>query len=635
MTAEPLRLGEISIGLSGGGTRAAGFHLGAFSYLERVGLLQDVRIISSASGGSIVNATYAMACARGWTFDAYLEWIIGKLKVAEMMEWVLAELGKGTPRNMSGRRSMVVALAEVYDRHFFEGFRLGELIDKQPGHLREVVINATDFRTGLGFRFQRHDPVGNGRTHLEPSQVRHVRLADVMAASSCLPGGLEPFFFPEDFVWEGAEAQRDAASIRARLRNLGVDAIPLMDGGIYDNQGLESLILAASRGDATGEDPALLLGEQLVDEGDDSQKQLFEFDLLFQRIATGTAPKEPPGLVIVSDTPLGADPVYRGGYASVDQRPLPTLPPPTDEGLTLGRVRVIWIALFWLCIISVLALGTDFVHSNFGQGSEANALPQLIRKLTSGTGITAAWAEKSADGDRLVIEVVVDAVVHGLPFGLTCLAAFMLLWVRLQMRAAMELVDEVLATEGVHSSASQHMHSSWEFLRHLRLSQVVYLAKLRASSLFSLANDVFFIRTRVLSYMLLYMMQGWREKLITNEIYDVSNAGGPDAPQPTEAMVNVVNIAAQLPTAFWFERPDDLPHLIGAGQMSICFNLISYLRRLRRREPEKLTPQLAALLKEAEADWQRLCADPHAFVPHPARPSVMMAAAHEAKLSQA
>jgi hypothetical protein len=130
---------------------------------------------------------------------------------------------------------------------------------------------------------------------------------------------------------------------------------------------------------------------------------------------------------------------------------------------------------------------------------------------------------------------------------------------------------------------------------------------------------------RVLGYTMLYMMPGWREKLITNEIYDVSNASGPDAPQPNEAMVNVVNTAAKMPTAFWFERPDDLPHLIATGQMSMCFNLVSYLRRQRRTSPGTFTPVLNALLTQAELDWYHFAADPHVLVPRPARPSVVLA----------
>lgn len=603
MTSER-RLGAISLAMSGGGTRAAGFHLGSLSYLDRVGLLKDVTITSSASGGSIVNSTYAMACARGWDFQTYFLWMLEKLRYGEMIDWVLREMADGTPRSLSQRRSMVTALAEVYDRHFFQGFKFGELIDKKPGHLEEVVINATDFRTGLGFRFQRHDPMGNGRTNIEPAQMRHARLADVMAASSCLPGGLEPFFFPEDFVWEGDDAKRAALSIQARLRTLGVDAIPLMDGGIYDNQGLESLMLAASRGFGTSEDSALLAGERLAEHGDDSQKRLYDFDLLFQRIATGKAAQSPPGLVIVSDVPLDADPVYRGGYAPGDRRPLPTLPPPGDRGPTLGAVQLWWRVLAGLSLASGVAI--------------------LIHLAGFLSGQRRFGFDGAAD----------DILLYAVPLLLTASAFGALMWLRSQFRSAMAVVDDVLATEGVHSASAARAHDAWGFLKHLRLAQVIYLARLRASSVVSLANDIFFIRTRVLSYMLLYMMEGWRKRLITNEIYDVAHASGPDAPQPTEGMINVADSAAQLPTAFWFERPEDLPHLVASGQMTMCFNLISYLRRQRRLNPEEFTPAMADLLNQAEADWMEFASDPHVFVPKPIRPSVLLAAQHQAQAQQ-
>ena len=53
-------LGSISLSLSGGGGRAAGFHLGTLAYLDRVKLLKDVSILSSVSGGSHVAAKYAL-----------------------------------------------------------------------------------------------------------------------------------------------------------------------------------------------------------------------------------------------------------------------------------------------------------------------------------------------------------------------------------------------------------------------------------------------------------------------------------------------------------------------------------------------------------------------------------------------
>jgi predicted acylesterase/phospholipase RssA len=587
---DALQVGEISIGMSGGGTRAAGYHLGMLSYLSHRGLLQDVAITASASGGSLVNSTYAMACARGWAFDQYYAWLYDKLRCAEMMKWVLAELSDGTPKNLSGRRSMVVALAEVYNRWFYGNFKFGELLDAldraKDGttafHLKEVIINATDFRTGLGFRFQMHDPVGNGRTHIEPNQIRHVRLADVMAASSCLPGGLEPFYFPEDFVWEGDDAKRDAAAIGARLKSLNVEAVPLMDGGIYDNQGLESLMLAVARNNEVGEDAGWHLGTELVEQGDDSQRRLFEFDLLFQRMATGTAPKEPPGIVIISDAPLDADPVYRAGYEPYAKPPLPSLKPPPDAGARVGCLKT----LYWL-------FSAAFALSILGTFVVARALPNDFRK------------------DMLVV------VSLGISVVLPLFAIGALYWLYVSIRDALGEVDDVLSTEGIQGKRDHNFRRTWLYLKRLRIKHLRYLIKIRVSSLVSLASDVFSIRTRVLSYMLVYMMPGWRDKLITNEIFDVAGPGGPDVPQPTEAMKKVVEHAGTMPTAFWFEHPEDLPDLIASGQMNMCSNLISHLRRRQRLHPEEFTPEMARLLDSCEQDWRRFMTDPHIMVSVP------------------
>ena len=81
-------------------------------------------------------------------------------------------------------------------------FLAGEILDLDS-HLREIVINATEFKNGLAFRFQRSDDAqavfGNQRLRLSAEEARAVRLADSVAASSCFPGAFEPMVFPRDF----------------------------------------------------------------------------------------------------------------------------------------------------------------------------------------------------------------------------------------------------------------------------------------------------------------------------------------------------------------------------------------------------------------------------------------------------
>ena len=56
INGEPKRLG---LALSGGGFRAAAFHLGTFLKLRELGLLDKVDVISCVSGGSIAGGFLA------------------------------------------------------------------------------------------------------------------------------------------------------------------------------------------------------------------------------------------------------------------------------------------------------------------------------------------------------------------------------------------------------------------------------------------------------------------------------------------------------------------------------------------------------------------------------------------------
>ena len=67
--ASPFR--NIALSLSGGGVRAAGFHVGTLSYLDRTGLLPNVHILSSVSGGSLVALGYALSQKKGFDFAKY------------------------------------------------------------------------------------------------------------------------------------------------------------------------------------------------------------------------------------------------------------------------------------------------------------------------------------------------------------------------------------------------------------------------------------------------------------------------------------------------------------------------------------------------------------------------------------
>jgi predicted acylesterase/phospholipase RssA len=240
-------LGEIALSLSGGGFRAAGFHLGVLDALERLGLLEDVTVLSTASGGSFVGAALALSRARKEPFRTCFERLHAFLAADAVPGAVLAEFeaARSEPR----ARSLVVAAARAYDRLLFEGATLGELLDGD-GKLRDVMLNATELTSGIAFRFQRSASgqarIGNGNVWIPPEVARTLRVADVVAASSCFPGAFEPMVFPDDFRGlHGAARVLEGPASRAGR------AIALMDGGIYDNQAVDGVRRAAARSGAT------------------------------------------------------------------------------------------------------------------------------------------------------------------------------------------------------------------------------------------------------------------------------------------------------------------------------------------------------------------------------------------------
>lgn len=240
-------LGPIALALSGGGYRAAAFHLGTLRTLHEAGLLESVDILSTVSGGTIVGASYALSQVQHKSFDRFYDDFLSRLRTQRPIHRATQLLTQ--QHNTLPRRTLIAAQAQALDEQFFVGARFGEIFDA-PIHIGEVIFNATDFRIGLPFRFQKsRNPrakIGNGKHWMPVDVARQMRIADVVAASSCFPGGFEPIGFPHDFTWADRESTLQRLVIEPDDKTFA-EPIPLMDGGVADNQGLGSLRLAFDR----------------------------------------------------------------------------------------------------------------------------------------------------------------------------------------------------------------------------------------------------------------------------------------------------------------------------------------------------------------------------------------------------
>lgn len=239
--------GKIALSLSGGGYRAAGFHLGSLDMLDQLGLLADVSALSTVSGGTFTGMRYALALKAGQPFREFYREFRTALLTVDLPKLAFEKLASSSPSIPSRRWDVITAFAQVYDEKLFDSKRFGVFWDDHASPLTELSFNATEFRTAVAFRFRKSDhpnaKIGNGNVFITAEQAKQIRIADIVAASSCFPGGFEPLSFPNDFNWPDSEIGR---AVLEELQTRDWAPLPIMDGGIYDNQGMGSLMLGDS-----------------------------------------------------------------------------------------------------------------------------------------------------------------------------------------------------------------------------------------------------------------------------------------------------------------------------------------------------------------------------------------------------
>lgn len=245
-------MAEVALSLSGGGFRAAMFHLGTLHYLHNLryknghSFLEDVHTISTISGGTLTGLWYMMSYCEGRDINEAIEDLYKKMVNSSLPDIAISNLLKDSRFNSSLIREMVIA----YDRVFFDNKKFDIIwnrIDKGPIH--HFCAGGTDFGNGLPYRFQvtreiknaekkeySRGFVGNKIHKLDETIARQIKLSEIMAVSSCFPGAFEPMEFPNDFSFSTEVENKDFVD--------KCSAFGIMDGGIVDNQGVEALKLA-------------------------------------------------------------------------------------------------------------------------------------------------------------------------------------------------------------------------------------------------------------------------------------------------------------------------------------------------------------------------------------------------------
>lgn len=229
---------RIALALSGGGFRAALFHLGVLRRVAELGWLRHVTAISGVSGGSILAAFAALRWQKLLAADGEVEAFDTHIvqpfvrAVADhnlIAEWGIRLPGVALRKAVDPSYTRTDALASILGRRLYED-RLCSDLPAYPC----VVLNATSLISVRAWRFTR-EGLGDSRIGYSGWNGHTSSIGDAVAASAAFP----PVFAPARIVTRryafDPPAYEGEAMVLPRT-------IPLTDGGVYENSATEVLI---------------------------------------------------------------------------------------------------------------------------------------------------------------------------------------------------------------------------------------------------------------------------------------------------------------------------------------------------------------------------------------------------------
>ncbi len=277
---------KIGLALSGGGLRASFFHIGLLAQMAEQGLLKSVSVISTVSGGSIIGALYYLHLKK--LLETKEDTEITDQDYIEIIQTIEVDFLEATEKNI--RMNVLSSIKNNFrmkDANYSRSDRIAELcndflyksvieslgnpiemqnlkiqplgepdnFDPEEGNNKRsakvpiLILNATTLNGGRNWQFtartmgeapsretsidvdskpirlRRATTEEGYKKMLKPQQ--NFKLGHAVAASACVPGLFDPLSISELYY------DRD--------KNEKITP-QLVDGGVFDNQGIESLI---------------------------------------------------------------------------------------------------------------------------------------------------------------------------------------------------------------------------------------------------------------------------------------------------------------------------------------------------------------------------------------------------------
>ena len=283
---------KIGLALSGGGLRASFFHIGILAQMAEQGLLRSIQVISCVSGGSIIGALYYLHVKK--LIESTPDDKISDQDYIEIIKTIEVDFLKATEKNIrmnvladfrknfkmkSQDYSQSNRIAELYNEYLYQsvfdtpsnpvqmqelkihpfdsdklypdGFHPNKNNDSRNAKVPILVLNATTLNGGRNWQFTARTmgepptvtPLKTLKIDKKPIRLRRATgkegyqamveeqqnfaLGHAVAASACVPALFDPLAINNLYFDKQAKEK----------------IVPqLVDGGVFDNQGTDSLL---------------------------------------------------------------------------------------------------------------------------------------------------------------------------------------------------------------------------------------------------------------------------------------------------------------------------------------------------------------------------------------------------------
>jgi hypothetical protein len=599
--------GNIGISFSGGGYRAAAFHLGSLDLLQKVGLLEQVTMLSTVSGGTITGAKYVCALAESIEkknpdfyenfFDELSNFLL-KVRLPDL--WLKRLNNVKNPDSPS----LIAIAAKVYNDTIFKQIKFDLPLKYQSKlHLQEIIFNTTELRTGTNFRFRigQGGLIGNGNLPIPKKLLKNLRIADVVAASSCFPGGFEPLIFPDDFFDSRKDWQKLSKEIILSLKKgeqhsddkneseeitqkivrtidlIDREPLPLVDAGIYDNLGVESILLANNR----------LKTAKLFDRQVDT--------------------------LIISDTDnigLSQDPLKVNEKQSL----LSVQSPLKGNWITHFKLNHLFLLIKFLLFVFTISTFLFIGSAFFGVVQSRGFSLEFLLKIWGG-----------------IISAVIALVISKVENFIRVIAS------------VTDSNNNSHQTKNIFVDAVKEIIVDWSILvRSLGDLSIVAMLNMLSRRLGSISSLflAFLKGQRRKSYTYIEelkktdysqsLLQGDRSfKTINNYILETNHQYNsphrkndkkilPDNLIPSKKMADISLIAGQMSTTLWFDldpiaAQKQLNDLIACGQFTLCFKLLEMIEEMKKNHGD-LSPEMEIINNKLLKAWEQFNQNPYAWV---------------------